>query len=655
MNENVKAILTNQMSRRLRASDVVVGLLAENTERMLTQATRLLRSIRWFGGELAAARVVMAGVGPLAPHSQQTLELLGAEIVTVTRFHPNNPTANRLQLLAALLEAPEELLLILDCDTLVVRDPLPHLTLDAFQGKIEGGPTVTDDVFERLFAHFGLTKAPRAHVMPLTGERTIPYFNAGVLAIPRSLARTLEPVWRKYNQVLADQPELAAPCDRHMHQASLALALAETGIPIHELPIALNYQINATHRKPPAGFLDIEPVIIHYHHLATEDGFLLPCPYPRAQARIDAFHERLRAEGFAPSAEPAKAVDSPPVLITGVRRSGTSLVAQLINAFGLYAGGPEELPPPDIYNPTGYFEHAEAVAIDRGVLDELDDEVRPDLSRLAPDRRAGYVERIRALATSLVIPSVARDLGGREARDARPRPAQVPRDARDDIWRGPFLIKDPHISLLAPLWQEALRNPVWVIVWRHPLAVARSLQRRDQRPLLASIVEWEHRNRTLLRDTRGLPRVLVSYERLIAEPLVVARELFDQLVAHGVRGATFPSVERIRQIVKPEFNRNGAALDETLLDDPQRALLAALRTGDVDDPGEVSPRTMQLLLEFDAAERVRKRLAATSELLENVFASRSWRIGFQLTGLLRRLRGIKAASAVDRWKQMTRS
>ena len=105
----------------LRASDVVVGLLTENTPRMLGQAIRLLRSIRWFGGALARARVVVCGVGSLESEARKALEALGAEVRVVSRFHPANPTANRHQLIAELLDAPEEVLFLLDCDTIVSR------------------------------------------------------------------------------------------------------------------------------------------------------------------------------------------------------------------------------------------------------------------------------------------------------------------------------------------------------------------------------------------------------------------------------------------------------------------------------------------------------------------------------------------------------
>src|SRR5258708_28936721 len=145
-----------RMPDRIHATDVVVGLLTENSPRMLIQAIRLVRSIRWFGGQLAHARVVVCGVGPLESSARETLEALGAEIRTVSRFHRASPAGNRNQLIAELLDAPQRLLFLLDCDTIIVRDPLPFLTDDAFQAKIAPTPTVSDEVFERQIG--------RAHV-----------------------------------------------------------------------------------------------------------------------------------------------------------------------------------------------------------------------------------------------------------------------------------------------------------------------------------------------------------------------------------------------------------------------------------------------------------------------------------------------------------
>lgn len=632
----------HEMSRPVQAADVVVGMLTENTSRMLAQAIRLLRSIRWFGGELAQARIVVCGVGPLELRARETIEALGAEVRTVSRFHPANPTGNRHQLIAELLDAPEELLFLLDCDTIVVRDPLPYLSFDAFQAKIAPTPTVSDEVFDRLFAHFGLAKPPRSHMAPFSGVATIPYFNAGVFAVPKTLLRTLAPAWRKYNVALADDPNLAAPCQRNLHQAALSLALAETGVPSVELPAAMNFQINAPQLKPPPGFAETDPAIIHYHHLATEDGFLLPCPYPAAQARIELFHDRMRAEGFVQEQKATRTrtgvAESRPVVILGMHRSGTSVVAQMIHALGVYAGQPNELQPPDMFNPTGYWEYREAVQLNGEILEELGatwyDMADADLSRLTDVQRADYVARARSVVQSL-------------------------------MGRGPFLLKDPRMAALLPLWREVLQTPVFVIAWRDPMAVARSLATRDKQPLLRSLAAWEHHYRSLLRDTEGLPRLLVSYEDLLADPKRVAHELNAALTELGIEGLSIPSDDRLAQIVNLDFNRSGprAQAEETLLTEDQRALLAALRSGAVlhETVAPPSARTLTLLTEGrrldelgDRIDELQRELAERDQLLEETFASRSWRIGHGLTGILRLLRGNRSRSSEDHWQDVKR-
>jgi hypothetical protein len=619
------------MPAPIRAADVVVGFLTENSPRMLTQAIRLLRSIRWFGGELSRARVVVCGVGPLESSAHGTLEALGAEVRTVSRFHPTNPTGNRNQLFAELLDAPQKLLFVLDCDTIIVRDPMPFLNDEAFQAKVAPTPTVSDEVFERLFAHFSLRKPPRSCITGLSGTPTVPYFNSGVIAIPTSMARIVAPVWRKYNLALAEQPQLAAPCQRHMHQASLALALAETGVPCVELPEAMNYQINTQHLAQPPGFAGIDPVIIHYHQFSTDDGFLLPCIYPPAQARIEAFHSRMRADGFTPESNAPTGRTSRPIVVAGMHRSGTSLVAELLNAMGIYAGEPGDLAPPDIFNPTGYWEHRVAAEINRETMATLGaswKNVTPiALSKLSND----YLARAKDVAQSLQ-------------------------------GRGPFLLKDPRISLLFPLWRDALPDAIVVIPWREPMAVAHSVANRDRLPLLASIALWEHYNRMLLRDTEGLPRLLVSYEELLPDPVRVVHELHDALTRFGVEGLTLPSEQHIRQIVNPDFNRSGTNRDNSLLDPDQCSLLDGLRSGSIlhDRVAPTSARTLEVLAILGEMEKLEKALRSTrqrvtilDQLLAEVFGSRSWRIGNVVTGLLRILRRSKAISAEDRWRDLT--
>ncbi|HET7434360.1 MAG TPA: sulfotransferase [Thermoanaerobaculia bacterium] len=622
----------------LQPAEVTVGCVTENNPQYLAQTLRLLQSIRWFGGALAEARVVVCAVERIDAAARRAMETLGAEIRIVPRFHPRNPSGNRLQWFEAMRDATGHFLM-LDCDTIVVQDPLPHLRRGVFHAKIAPFPTVTHAVFERLFAHFGLPLPRRSHVTGYSGTPTIPYFNAGVFSIPAELAKPFLASWRKFNAALADEPSLAAPCEKHVHQAALALALAESGIPTAEAGAELNYQLNDVDQPSPAGYAEIDPVIIHYHHLANADG-LLPCPFPRAQKRIDAFNERLRAEHARamPLHHVAPTASRKQIAVLGMHRSGTSVVTRLLHAMGCYVGEARDLAAPDVFNPTGYWEHREALALDRDILGALDakwlEPARADLSKLSPEQRETFTTRARHFAKSL--------------------------DAH-----GTWAAKDPRMSILFPIWRDALERPVCVLVWREPVAVARSIERRDGLPLAIGLALWEEYTRAMLDATIGMPRLAINYEELVADPTRVARQLHESLVAAGAFDLRLPSDGELRELIEPALNRNGGDRNggesDRFLDGFQCELRDALRSGEAMQWLRVPPiaaETRALLATFMDERRgsapLRERLAETERLLAETFASRSWRLGFGLTRLLRKVVPSHQETTIDQWRRRSR-
>ena len=61
-----------------------------------------------------------------------------------------------------------------------------------------------------------------------------------------------------------------------------------------------------------------------------------------------------------------------PICIAGMHRSGTSMVARLLNLCGLYLGPESELSPPAPDNPEGYWENKHFVGINDRILAHLD-------------------------------------------------------------------------------------------------------------------------------------------------------------------------------------------------------------------------------------------------------------------------------------------
>jgi len=611
-------------ARPLRAADVVVGCVTEDNAKYLGQALRLVQSIHWFGGELSASRIVVGCVDAIDPRARRALESYGTEVRIVPRFDARNPPSSRLRIFDELRDAPERHFLLLDCDTIVVQDPLPRLRRDVFHAKIAPFPTVTHEVFERLFARFGMELPAQTHVTGYTATPTIPYFNAGVMGIAADLAERLAPEWMRFNAIFAADRSLTAPCEKHMHQAALAMALASTKIPAAEMGMELNYQLNATHVPAPPGYAEIDPVIIHYHHLAGDDGLLLPCPFPRAQQRIDAFNARLRAErsramGLSRGETTAAAKR---IAVVGMHRSGTSLAGRLLAAMGCYAGEEDDMPAPDVFNPTGYWERRDVWALDEEILAALDatwaEPARADLSSLDAAARETFVARAREIATSL-------------------------------DQHGAWMIKDPRMAILFPLWREALGDPLCVLVWREPAAVARSLAKRDGLPLILGLALWEEYTRAMLASTIGLRRVCISYEELVSQPLATAAKLSHTL------DLPVPTEEELRSIVDPALDRHGAGEDDALLNGAQSELRDALRSGAALEwtsvPAIHAATRGALAAYMDRLREgaaLRKERADLDALLGATFDSRSWKIGFGLTRRWRKVFPSDEPTVIDR-------
>ena len=192
---------------------------------------------------------------------------------------------------------------------------------------------------------------------------------------------------------------------------------------------------------------------------------------------------------------------SPPVIITGMHRSGTSLTASFLSVLGIHLG--ERLLPADRTNPFGYFEDVDFVESHRRMLQEGTRENDgghrdwgwTESERLDPSRFAPHAQSARALV------------------DERAR--------QPGLWGW----KDPRTTLLLDFWDEILAGDAfYVLVYRFPWEVADSMQRIGA-PVFLNNPEyalriWIFYNRRLLDFYRQHAdrAVLVSSNALKREP-----------------------------------------------------------------------------------------------------------------------------------------
>ncbi len=84
-----------------------------------------------------------------------------------------------------------------------------------------------------------------------------------------------------------------------------------------------------------------------------------------------------------------------------------------------------------------------------------------------------------------------------------------------------FIVKDPRICRIVPLWLSVLDElgaaPLFVIPIRNPFEVAASLQQRNSFPETTSLLLWLRHFLAAERDTRGFRRSFVAYDHLLSD------------------------------------------------------------------------------------------------------------------------------------------
>ena len=277
-------------------NSLVIGCVTEPVPKYLQQASRLLLSLRWFGGKIADSPFILCTTGILSVETELFFKKYGAKIVLVDRFSQAHGPSNKIRFLELDLLDEWDQILLLDCDTVIVQDASEFLFTSGLSAKVADLATVTTAQFQDLFPEFGLTMPPEKYVHDISGEQCITYFNSGVILLNSAWREKFVNAWSYYNKSVIEKWETLSINKFYTDQASLTLAINAISIPLTPLPSAMNMAGHLPAQSYPDHFFEIDPIIIHYHGLFDENGYLKSTPLDQTNRRIDSFNSRLRAE-----------------------------------------------------------------------------------------------------------------------------------------------------------------------------------------------------------------------------------------------------------------------------------------------------------------------------------------------------------------------
>ncbi|TCD58060.1 sulfotransferase family protein [Synechococcus sp. BS55D] len=255
-------------------------------------------------------------------------------------------------------------------------------------------------------------------------------------------------------------------------------------------------------------------------------------------------------------------VQPPLILLLGMHRSGTSLLAGLLQRLGVALPG--TLIAADAHNPSGYFEWREVV--------DLQEQLLVDLERWWP-----AAEGLRPLPEGWL------DHPATRAAAAQLQHLLSAEQARQ---QGPWLIKDPRSSRLLPLWlglAEALELPLHLVLSiRDPAEVVTSLMRRDRvatgmDALRAQRLWWLHNQEVLAALPPGQALTLVDYSAWFSSPEQQLERLLTALPDLQPR-----EEQRLQALalIDPRLQRSGRTpLQVRALDEPVEVGYRRLQAG----------------------------------------------------------------------------
>jgi len=241
---------------------------------------------------------------------------------------------------------------------------------------------------------------------------------------------------------------------------------------------------------------------------------------------------------------------SPPgcVIVAGMHRSGTSLVAGLLEALGVDMG--TRLVPADRANPRGYFEDLDVVGFHQRLF-----------RTRFPHAREGHADWGWTPTDTV------------RADDARPHTAEANALVARRVATGRrWGFKDPRTTLLLDFWDPLLPAPVYVGVYRDPSSVADSMQRLGAevflrhpdyaRPIWAfhnrRLLDFARRNRDrcVLLNADALGAGLARLPGLLRERLglpVAEVDLRERFAAELLRSrASDSTLARLSRVVWPD-------------------------------------------------------------------------------------------------------
>lgn len=527
------------------------------------QALLLFESIRHYAGRFRDCPIY--ALSPRSGHSISERARYKLDKLRVTYIDAVLNTecreygsANRVAAAAYIEQVhPHEILVILDSDTLFLREPdnvllPPDVDVAVRPVDVKGMCTAgSADPFDSYWRDLCRCCGVDYEAIPWTESfvdqhRIKASYNGGLVIVRGKLGILRQ--WADFFFASVRQRLLPYSEDRRFrsgagwiessasrlwgsNQAALSLAIWSNTPRVQELLPTYNYPLHLHNEIDAATANAVFPhlVHVHYHWLLEEKYTLNPLfdsagplsPRQRDWLGVTTFEQLREADDsngnrghrvaqaevveLADNSRAAGGYSPPPICIAGMHRSGTSMVARLMHCCGVFLGSDDELKQPASDNPEGFWENLQFVRLNEDIIAQYGGKWDAPPAFHARWESAPELSPLRERADELI---------------------EEYRRHRRWGW------KDPRNSLTLPFWQQVIPDIKVIVCVRNPLEVAPSLFARGDSIEYSPFELWLTYNRQILSAVPSERRLVTHYQSYFEDPGAELRRVLKWLDLH---------------------------------------------------------------------------------------------------------------------------
>lgn len=217
------------------------------------------------------------------------------------------------------------------------------------------------------------------------------------------------------------------------------------------------------------------------------------------------------------------------VTVLSAPRSGSSALCRMIDTMGIRFGDESELVSASSHNRYGYYEKHEVLGINETLLSgNYRDDIWSMLDRLGvPDSKKKDITR--NIFWSMPFKPLDRDTVLQEVLQSKMISAiqKLHSVNNGSAW------KDARFCMTFPVWERFMET-VPVILWRHPVQAAKSIENMTGIPYEYAEWIWAYYTKASFLVTKKYNPLIISHEEMTTAPDTVAESLSKYLIKNGM-------------------------------------------------------------------------------------------------------------------------